>query len=313
MVFEHPDFDRHHQVSFFADGRVIIAVHRLGALGTAGGGCRMRAYRDEREALGDVLRLSRAMSYKLALLEVPVGGAKAVVLGDPARDKSAGLLRAVGRAVEALGGRFIVGEDVGIGGDDLRSMETRWLSPQPDSAEAAAEGVVACMRRALRARLGRGDFDGVRVAVQGMGRVGSGVARRLRQEGAQLIVADVDPARAAGDPDAIYDADADVFAPCALGGVLDEHTIARLRCAVVAGAANNQLADARLAETLAARNILYVPDFVAGGGGVLGAQAARLGDVLDGVLARAAREQVTPLVAAERLARERFGAMGGEL
>jgi leucine dehydrogenase len=222
--------------------------------------------------------------------------------------------------VDALGGRFIAGEDVGIEAADLRAMGTRWMTPSPDSAEAAAEGVLACLKRAVRERLRRDDLDGLRVAVQGVGRVGGGLARRLSAEGARLVLADLDAARAAGlarelsatavPAEKIFDAEVDVFAPCALGGAVDS---ARLRCAVICGGANNQLVRPSLAEELAAKNILYVPDFVANAGGILGAGAARLGDVLDGVFHRAARDGITPLAAAERIARERFRAMGGEL
>jgi leucine dehydrogenase len=331
-MFALPDFDAHEHVSFFQEGalRMIVAIHRSGPLGAAGGGCRMAEYSDDGAALADALRLSRAMSYKLALLEIPAGGAKAVVLGDPRRDKSEALLRAIGRAVERLAGRFIIAEDVGTNPEDLKivARETRWVSPHAggaDTAEATAEGALVCLERAVRARLGRTSLDGVTVAVQGLGRVGHGLARRLYRRGARLIVGDLD-GRLAGevarelgasleDPRKILEARAEVLAPCALGGVLDRASVARLGCAVIAGAANNQLADSSIAERIAARGILYAPDFVMNAGGVLGApeHTARLGTLLDEVLARAARDGVTPNAAAEAMARERARAAGGTL
>src|SRR3954447_17091777 len=187
MLFDTPEFDAHEHVSFFADGplRAIIAIHRTGPLGTAGGGCRIWPYRDEAAALRDALRLSRAMTYKLALVELPAGGAKAVVIGDPLVGKSEALLLAVGRAVDRLGGRFIVAADVGTDADDLATIgrATMWVSRDAggarDAAEATAYGVFVGLRASVRWRLGRDDLDGVKVAVQGLGRVGSALAKRL--------------------------------------------------------------------------------------------------------------------------------------
>jgi leucine dehydrogenase len=330
-MFALPQFDTHEHVSFFCEGalRMIVAIHRGGPLGAAGGGCRMAQYRDDEAALVDALRLSRAMSYKLALLEIPAGGAKAVVIGDPKRDKNEALLRAIGRAVERLNGRFIIAEDVGTNPEDLAMIarETRWVSPHAggaDTAEATAEGALICLERAVRSKLSR-PLEGIAVAVQGLGRVGRGLAQRLSQRGARLIVSDLDARltdavarelRAVPeDPRKILEARADVLAPCALGGVLDRAAVARLRCSVIAGAANNQLAEPRVADDLAARGILYAPDFVVNAGGVLGApeHTARLGTILDEVLARAAREGSTPHAAAEELARERARAQGVSL
>jgi leucine dehydrogenase len=341
-VFSQRDFDGHEHVSFFADPssglRAIIAIHRTGPVGTAGGGCRMWPYRDEEEATRDALRLSRAMTYKMALVELPAGGAKAVLIGDPARDKSEALLRALGRAVDRLGGRFIASEDVGTTPADLEvvAKETLWVnrhSVGADTAAATAYGVLVGMRVAVRRRLGR-DLDGVRVAVQGLGRVGRTLCELLTRAGAQLVVTDLDRARAlavaeelgarAVGPAEIIEQDADVFAPCALADALDADTVPRLRCAVVAGSANNQLADPSLAAVLEQRGILWAPDIVINAGGALGAASGRTGDpatlrarldalggLLDGIFARAAREQVTTFEAAERTARERFRAMGG--
>ena len=341
-VFEDGAFDDHEHVSFFSDAsvglRAIVAIHRTGPLGTAGGGCRMWPYRDEREAVRDVLRLSRAMTHKLALVELPAGGAKAVVIGDPARDKSEGLLRALGRAVDRLGGRFVLAEDVGTTPDDLAvvAKETLWVDRHAggDTSWATAYGVLQCMRAAVRRRLQRDSLGGVTVAVQGLGRVGRSLARQLAEAGAHLVVTDLNArlveetvrelgARAVA-PAAIFDEPADVFAPCALADALDESSVERLRCAVVAGSANNQLAHPAIADTLADRGILYAPDLVCNAGGVLGAAMGAVSDqaslrtrldalagLLDGVLQRAERERISTQEAAERTARDRFRTMGG--
>ncbi len=339
-LFTDRAFDHHEHVSFFSDPpaglRAIVAVHRTGMLGTAGGGCRIWPYRDDDAAVRDALRLSRAMSYKLALVGIPAGGAKAVVIADPARDKTEALLLALGRAIDRLGGRFIASEDVGTDPADLAVVgrATRWVNPHApgvDGAEPTAHGVLVGMRVAVRRRLGRASLDGVRVAVQGLGRVGRSLCEKLAAEGAQLIVTDLDGERAAAvarelgvvaaTPDGIFDRPVDVFAPCALGDVLDAATVARLDCAVVAGSANNPLADDALADVLAARGILYAPDIAINAGGVLGAvggepaavraRVESIGALLEGIFARAVRERVSTHVAAERIARERLQAMGG--
>ena len=344
-LFDAPEFDAHEHVSFFADRdsglRAIIAIHRTGALGTAGGGCRIWRYRDEAAALRDALRLSRAMTYKLALVELPAGGAKCVVLGD-ARDKSEALLLAIGRAVDRLGGRFIVAADVGTDAADLATIgrATLWVSREggaSDGADATAYGVFVGMRAAVRWRLGRADLAGVKVAVQGLGRVGASLARRLAQAGARLWVTDLDEARRARlaaelgatavAPGEIFALDVDVLAPCALADALDAATVPALRCRVVAGSANDQLADRALADELSRREILWAPDIAINGGGAIGAAStisvddaggaplrARLdsiGALLTGIFERAARERTSTLEAAERTARERFLAMGG--
>jgi leucine dehydrogenase len=337
--FRYPDFDAHEQVSLFVDAaaglRVIVAIHRSGPLRVAGGGCRIWRYRDERAAMRDALRLSRAMSYKLALLGMPIGGAKAVVLADPARDKSEALLAALGRVVNQLGGRFIIGSDVGSNPADLARLAriTPYVSPEPpagDGAAATAYGVLVALRTALARRLPGVALSGATVAVQGLGRVGACLCKLLRQAGARLIVSDVDGGAVARvvtevgatavAPEAIFDQAAAALAPCALGDVLDARTVARLRCAVVAGSANNPLTDARVADALAARNILYAPDIAVNLGAVIaaacGGDARRERERLDAiapllleVFARAERERVSTLEAAERLARERGPAL----
>lgn len=345
MLFDAPEFDAHEHVSFFADGalRAIIAVHRTGPLGTAGGGCRMWPYADERAALRDALRLSRAMTYKLALVELPAGGAKAVVIGNPHVDKSEALLLAVGRAVNRLGGRFIVAADVGTDADNLATIAraTMWVSRDAggasDAADATAYGVFVGLGASVRWQLGRADLDGVKVAVQGLGRVGSALCRRLAAAGARLSITDLDEslrgkvARELGavavTPAEILTLDVDVLAPCALADAIDAAAVPELRCRVIAGSANNQLAEPALADELSRRGILWAPDIAINAGGAIGAASsvsldeaggaplrARLdsiGTLLTGIFERAAKERVSTLAAAERTARERFAAMGG--
>ncbi len=286
-LFDTADYDGHEHVSFFADERAglrcIVAIHSTAPIGISGGGCRMQPYQDSQAALRDALRLSRAMSYKLALVGLPAGGAKAIILGDPARDKSAPLLRAFGRVVERLGGRFIAGEDAGTTPADMRIIgeETAYVvKGGADTARATAEGVVLAMEVAVARRLGR-TLDRVRVLVQGAGRVGFHVARELKKRGAEVIVADRDPRaveRAVAElgvssiaPADVFSADVDVLSPCALGDVLNAQSIPKLRCSVVVGSANNQLKEDADADALVARGILHCPDFVSSAGGVIGA------------------------------------------
>lgn len=340
-LFDAREFDAHEHVSYFTDGaaglRAIVAIHRTGPLGVAGGGCRVWPYVSETAALRDALRLSRAMTYKLALAELPAGGAKMVAIGDPRRVSEAMLL-AIGRAVDRLGGRFVVAGDIGVGASELSTIAraTIWVSRDDDDAAATAYGVLVGLRAAARRRLGHDDVGRLRVAVQGLGRVGAELCARLAAAGARLWVSDLDQGRCEHararwratpvPPEVIVDQEVDVFAPCALGDVIDAPTVARLRCRVVAGSANNQLADAALADALARRDILWAPDIAINAGGAIGAAShvsrddggaslrARLDGIgarLDAIFERAARERTTPLVAAERTARERFVASGG--
>ncbi|MEE8545110.1 MAG: Glu/Leu/Phe/Val dehydrogenase dimerization domain-containing protein [Alphaproteobacteria bacterium] len=338
-VFSAPDYDDHEQVLFFNDAasglKAIIALHYTGP-GLAGGGCRMWPYATEAEALSDVLRLSRAMTYKLALARIPIGGGKTVIIGDPRRDKSEALLLALGRCVDSLGGRYIVGEDVGITVDDMTviNRETPHVvglkGVSGDTSPPTAYGVYLGIRAAVARRLGRDDLEGVRVAVQGVGSVGLDLCRRLSADGAKLAVADLDAAACARardelgatvvGVDEIYDLEVDVFAPCALGAVINDDTVPRLRAAIVAGAANNQLAEDRHGVALAERGILYAPDYVINAGGAHNASRERgsydrdeayraiegIPEILIEIFTRAEREGVPTSVAADRMARERI-------
>ena len=344
-VFDDPAFDNHEQVVFCDDPRsglrAIIAIHNT-SRGPALGGCRMWRYADSGAALTDVLRLSRGMTYKSALAGLPFGGGKAVILGDPARDKSPEMFRALGRYVESLGGRYTVAEDVGIDVADIEQAgrETRHVAGVPaggsgDPSPATAYGVFVGIRAAVKHRLGadrlQGDMlTGVSVAIQGAGHVGYELARHLAGAGADVQMADVDPARVqraqtelGATPisvDRFLEADVDVLAPCALGGLLDDATIPKIRAPIVAGAANNQLAAARHGQLLRERGILYAPDYLINAGGIINisyegpnydrarafSHVALIHDTLLSIFQRADAAGIPTSEAADQLAEERF-------
>lgn len=316
--------------------RCVIAIHDT-TLGPAVGGTRMRPYASLDEAATDALRLSRAMTYKSALAEMPCGGGKAVIMGDPGRDKRRALLAAYARVLDRLGGRFNTGCDMGMEERDMAVLSrlTRHVQHAPvgsrvDTAELAALGVFESIRAAATV-LGRG-LAGLRVAVQGLGNVGFRLARRLGAAGARLTVADVDAARVERAAEelaaeavgvaAVYDVEADVFSPNAAGGVLDDETVPRLRCRAVVGGANEQLAEARHGDALHERGILYAPDYVVNAGGLLSllydiegadddavlARVRGIGPRLAALWERAQAERVPPHRVADRLAEERLTA-----
>jgi leucine dehydrogenase len=300
MVFRAEAFQGHESVSFFQDGesglKAIIAIHSS-ALGPAAGGCRMWPYATEEAALEDVLRLSRGMSFKNAMAGLPFGGGKSVILGDSQSDKSEALLRAFGRCVERLAGRYVTAEDVGIGEADVEILarETRHVTGRKQRGVAAggnpapktALGVFLGLRAAVELKLGRTSFEGLKVAVQGVGQVGYHLCRLLRNAGAVLVVADVraeSAERAAQEfgarvvpPDEVLFEEVDVIAPCALGAVLTRENVARLHAPVIAGAANNQLATDDVGSALLNRGILYAPDYVVNAGGIMSAGLEYLG------------------------------------
>ena len=322
--------------------RAVVAIHST-VLGPGLGGLRMWPYASESEAVTDVLRLSRGMTYKAAAAGIPLGGAKAVILGDPKKEKSEALFRAFGRFVESLGGNYITAEDVGT---DVRDMEhiaaeTKWVSGLPedrggggDPSPVTARGVLAGIRAAAQVRWGTPDLADRSVAIQGLGSVGGYLAGFLREEGARLYGCDLDEEVARQvhrehgvklvGVDEIYDVEADVFAPCALGAILNPTTIPRLKAAVVAGGANNQLADPdRDGDALDARDILYAPDFVINAGGLINvynelvgynrARAMRMaGTIFDTTLhvfEIAKRDGIPTRLAADRLAEERIASV----
>ncbi|HEX4585206.1 MAG TPA: Glu/Leu/Phe/Val dehydrogenase dimerization domain-containing protein [Burkholderiaceae bacterium] len=294
-VFSHPEFDAHEHVAFRLDRasglKAIIAVHST-RLGHALGGCRMWPYASEAEALTDVLRLSRGMTYKAAMAGIPQGGGKSVIIGDPRHEKTPALIRAMGRFVDSFGGSYIVAEDSGTSVADMRLMatETRYVAGLADEkavaagrsgdpSPATAMGVFIGIQAAVKAKLGRDDLNGLRVAIQGVGNVGGRLAKHLADAGARLWVTDLhQPAvercvrelgAEATPMEAVHALDVDVFAPCALGAVLNDRTIAEIKAKIVAGAANNQLAQPRHDHMLLERAILYAPDYVINAGGII--------------------------------------------
>ncbi|MBI4216334.1 MAG: Glu/Leu/Phe/Val dehydrogenase [Chloroflexi bacterium] len=305
------------QLTFCSDPasglRAMVAIHDT-TLGPALGGARMFPYPDEEAAITDVLRLARAMTYKAAAAGLNLGGGKAVIWGDPAKDKSEALFRAFGRYLEALGGRYITTEDVGTTTRDMEwiSAETAHVTGLPvplggsgDPSPATAMGVWRGMKACAAAVWGADSLKGRHVALMGLGKVGAALARHLHGDGARLTVADVNPAalKAAASlgasvvsPQDITSVECDIFAPCALGAVLNDDTIPRLKCRVVAGAANNQLAEERHGDALAQRGILYAPDYVLNGGGLINLsfepEALKSTGVVTGYNAEAARAKV---------------------
>ena len=274
----------HEQVGFRNDVQSgyngIIAIHST-RLGPALGGTRLWSYSAGEEAIVDALRLSRGMTYKNAVAGLPFGGGKAVIVGDGSALDREKLFRAHGRFVDGFGGRYITAEDVGTGPGDMEyvRLETRHVAGFEDPSPVTARGVFRAIQASARYKWGSDDLSGKTVAVQGCGHVGSSLIKRLKDAGARLIITDIDQeiaGRIAGEagaviakPEAIYSVKADIFAPCALGGILNDETIPQLKVEIVAGAANNQLLEDRHGSALEERNILYAPDYVANAGGVL--------------------------------------------
>ncbi len=341
--------ESHHEQLVFChdpDARLnaIIAIHDT-TLGPALGGTRMWPYKTTEEAIVDALRLSEGMTYKAAVANLALGGGKAVIIGDPRKDKTEALLRAHGRFVNTLGGRYITAEDVGISVQDMEYvyMETEWVTgiqSKPlgsgDPSPVTAFGVYHGIRAACKWKLGSDDLKGVRVAVQGAGHVGYYLCEYLADQGAILTITDIDEARVsrvvnefgatAVAPDAIYGVQCDVFAPCALGAIINDQTLPLLQCSVVAGAANNQLAEDRHGDALEEKDILYAPDYVINTGGLINVygeiagyglrrakeQAAEIYDTLLSIYKIAEDEEMPTYRAADRLAQQRLDAVRGE-
>ena len=297
----YPDFDEHEVVHFVDEPecglRAIIAIHST-HLGPAAGGARFWHYEDASQALTDALRLSRGMSYKNAMAGLPLGGGKSVILAPPGRHKSPELLAAFGKAVDRLCGRYITAEDVGMSVTDMVEVnrQTKFVAGLPnDSGDVGGDpgphtslGVFLGIKAAVKRALGKDSVEGLHIALQGAGSVAGGVAMHASAEGAKLSIADVDEqkARKLADatggttvsPDEVLFLDADVVSPCALGAILTEQTIAKLKTKVVAGGANNQLATAADGARIHERGILYAPDYVINAGGIINVCTEYLGD-----------------------------------
>ena len=340
-----PDFDAHEGMHLFTDAksglRAVIAIHST-ELGPAAGGVRYWRYADPADAVTDALRLSRGMSYKNAMAGLPMGGGKGVILADGAGPKSNALLEAFGRAVESLSGRYVTAEDVGMADNDMVTIAsaTKYVSGLPVEAGAAggdpgpytALGVYLGVKAAAKRALGAEDMKGVRVAVQGVGSVGGGLARLLAADGAVLTLADVNAERAralaaelggeAVAADAILATEADIVSPNALGAVLTEQSVRRLRARAVAGGANNQLATPEDGRRLHERGIAYAPDYVINAGGIINvgleylghgdeaevkARIARIPARLEEIWAESERTGEPPSAVADAMARRLIG------
>lgn len=300
-MFSEPAFDNHERVEFVFDEksglRAIIAIHST-KLGPAAGGCRLWNYDLPENALHDALRLSKGMSYKNALANLPFGGGKAVILGPVEREDRDSVFAAFGAAVKNLSGAYITAEDVGVSVRDMEqaARKTQFVSglaaknggaggdPSPFTARGVLRGIEAVVGHQFH----RSDLEGLTVAVQGLGGVGGNLCRLLSEAGVSLIVADVDPKRVEqmcdetgarkASPDDIVFADADILAPCALGGVFTEDVVYKIRAKAIAGGANNQLANEAAGEALHERGILYAPDYVINAGGIITVAAEYLGE-----------------------------------
>ncbi len=320
--------------------RGIIAIHDT-TLGPALGGTRFWQYQSDEEAIIDALRLSRGMTYKNAVAGLNLGGGKAVIIGDNRTVKREMIFRAHGRFVESLGGRYVTAEDVGTSTADMDfvHMETDYVAGlatrSGDPSPVTARGVFRAIQASARQRWNSDAINGRTVAVQGCGNVGYYLCKELHAQGAQLVVTDIDPARVqravdefgarAVEREQIYSVPADIFAPCALGGILNDETIPRLRVEIIAGAANNQLLEERHGDAIEQRGILYAPDYVANAGGVINVYSELAGwtsqralrkadeiyDTTLGVFEIAKETGVPTYVAADRLAERRLQAVGG--
>jgi len=345
QLFEMREFDGHERVVFGTDEatglRAIIAIHST-TLGPAAGGCRMWPYASSHEATRDVLRLSKGMSYKNAMADLPFGGGKSVILGDSRQHKTPELFEAFGRLIDSLGGSYITAEDVGTTTVDMEhaARATRFVSglggkkagdAGGDPSPKTALGVYLGIKAAAKSRLGRSDIEGLTVAIQGVGGVGYHLAHLLAKDGVKLTVADVretatsrvrDELNARVVPaETVLFEDVDVIAPCALGAILDAASISKLRTRIIAGAANNQLAEDKDGAALHAANVLYAPDYVINAGGIISAAREFHGGVTEAqvdtevhkipgrlleIFERARRENRPTNAIADQLARERI-------
>ena len=346
-IFESMMENEHEQVIICSDPssglKAIIAIHNT-ILGPSLGGVRMWPYESEQAALKDVLRLSRGMTYKAAVAGLNLGGGKGVIIGDPKKDKKEAIFRAFGRYVEGLAGRYITAEDVGMGIREMEwiRMETKYVTGismvhggSGDPSPVTAMGVYMGMKATAKKVFGTDSLEKRKISIQGAGNVSSHLAMHLYKEGAKLFVTDIDEEKASRvardtgalvvEPESIYDLDVDIFSPNALGGILNEDTVPRLKCAVVAGGANNQLEKESVhGPMLIERGILYAPDYVINAGGLINVsselegynreyaheQAARIYDTITRILDYSATHNVPTYVASNTIAEMRLKQIG---
>jgi leucine dehydrogenase len=343
-IFKYMEDYDYEQLVFCHDSvsglKAIIAIHDT-TLGPALGGTRMWTYSTEEEAIIDALRLARGMTYKNAAMGLNLGGGKTVIIGNPKKDKSEELFRAFGRYVQSLGGRYITAEDVGITVDDMEivKQETDYVvglrgksgDPSPVTAYGVYHGMKACAREVY----GNESLRGKVIAVQGLGHVGSALCKFLYDEGARLIVTDIfeenvknvvkEFAAEYVEPDKIYEIKCNIFSPCALGAVINDITIPKLKCDIIAGCANNQLKEPKHGDILMQKGILYAPDYVINGGGVINvaeeltgcyereralAKVSKIYDKILKVIEISKRENIPTYIAADRMAEERIEKIG---
>lgn len=337
-----PSYDNHQNVVFMDDAetglQAIIAIHNTN-LGPAVGGCRMFPYASKSEALEDVLRLSRGMTYKSALAGLPMGGGKAVIIGDPSSQKTPAMLRKMGQFIESLNGQYISAEDSGTSVSDLKliSKETAHVLGVNEEQEfggdpspLTAHGIFCGIQASVEYKFGRSSLNGSRVAIQGVGAVGQSLVKELVSAGADVFVADinVNNIRAAEElgahavaVDQIFSFDVDVFSPCAMGAIINDVSIAKLSAPIVAGGANNQLAVPQHGEMLRKRGVLYAPDFVINAGGIIEicrqyqntsvadcyTQIEKISATLTQIFEQSSEQQVCTSVVAEQIAEQNFG------
>ncbi len=338
-IFELMAQHGHEQLVFCSEPaagyRGIIAIHDT-TLGPALGGTRFWHYASDEEAIVDALRLAKGMTYKAAVAGLNLGGGKSVIIGDNRLARREMIFRAHGRFVESLHGRYITAEDVGTSVEDMEfvHMETDYVTGiaggSGDPSPVTAFGVYRGIKASAKEKYGSDDLDGIRVAVQGTGHVGYYLCRDLHDDGADLIVTDIDPERArrvVGDfgaeavaPDKIYDVDAQIFAPCALGAVVNDDTLERFHFEIIAGAANNQLAEPRHGDALHERGTLYAPDYVINAGGLINvygelkewsqerahSKAGEIYGTLDQIFELSREQNIPTYLAADRLAERRI-------
>ncbi|NLI69085.1 MAG: Glu/Leu/Phe/Val dehydrogenase [Bacilli bacterium] len=342
-LFEALERDGFEQVVFCNDVetglKAIIAIHDT-TLGPALGGVRMWNYNCEEEALHDVLRLAKGMTYKNAVAGLNLGGGKAVIIGDPKKDKSEALFRSFGRFVETLKGRYITAEDVGTFEEDMDyiHMETEYVTGTSrkgagDPSPVTALGIYYGMKQAAKEAFGSDSLKGLTIAVQGVGQVAYHLCKHLHEEGAELIVTDINEeaveravkefAATSVKPDEIYDVDCDIFSPCALGGIINDETIPRLKAKVIAGSANNQLEKEEHGRILHEKGILYAPDYVINAGGVINVAEELAGynrqralnkvksiyNILETVFEISRQKNIPTSIAANELAEKRIKSM----
>lgn len=346
-IFEHLEKRDHEQVVVCSDKnsglKAIIAIHNT-TLGPALGGTRMWMYTSDEDALDDVLRLSRGMTYKAAIAGLNLGGGKAVIIGDPNKDKTESMFRAFGRFVEGLAGRYITAEDVGTDVRDMEyvRMETKYvtgidkaLGGSGDPSPVTAFGVYMGMKASMKRLTGKDSLNGKKVAIQGAGHVAAYVCEHLAKEGAKIFICDIYPEKVERlahktkaeiiDPEKIYEIDADVFCPCALGAIINDKTIPKFKFKVIAGGANNQLAEeAKHGQMLVERGIMYAPDYAINAGGLINVynelegysqqralkQAEGIYDTILKIYSIAKRDKIPTHEASNRLAEERINSIG---